>query len=63
MTKDGFYRYIQNVLEYAPNKVINKNYVLDKNKKDEYTFPVNDWYWFNSSDEANTFFDIKQNDD
>lgn len=61
MTKEGFYCFEDGVLIYAPNKVMNKDFTLDKSKKDEYTFPVNNWHWFNSSDEANTFFNIEQN--
>lgn len=59
MFKEGFYCREDGVLVYAPNKVVHKDFVLEKQKKDDYIFPVNNWYWFNSSDEANTFFDIK----
>lgn len=54
----GFYRYVveRERLDYAPNFVLNKDYELRKELKDTYEYPYNDWYWFETLEEAHTFF-------
>ena len=34
------------------------NYLLTKENKDSYTYPVDGWYWFESEQEARVFFDL-----
>jgi len=59
----GFYKYKigepKDQLLYAPNAVHNKNYKLLKEEKDNYQYPVSGWYWFDTEEEAFTFFNIE----
>jgi hypothetical protein len=34
-------------------------YALYKENKDDYTYPVDGWYWFESLEEAQNFFGIE----
>jgi len=52
----GFYKIGNEQLLFAPNKVTNKDYVLEIAKKDTYTYPVSGWSWFASLSDAETFF-------
>jgi len=54
----GFYYLNIDKLVYAPNKVIAKNFNLLKENKDEYTYPINGWHWFEDEDSANKYFGI-----
>ncbi len=60
MDKAGFYKNDNGQLLYAPNYVINKDYELYKEQKDEHEYPANGWYWFNTREEALEFFDIEE---
>lgn len=51
MSTAGFYKLDGQLLE-APNFVLNKDYTLFKETKDQYTYPVDGWYWFDSIEEA-----------
>jgi len=64
MNTSGFYKYdAQKInLIYAPNSVYNKNFELHKEHHDEYDYPNNNWYWFNSRQEALDFYDITEED-
>ena len=44
----GFYKWDDEQQEwlYGPNKVTNINYVLEKELKDTYAYPVDGWYWY-----------------
>jgi hypothetical protein len=57
----GFYSFSEDQLLYAPNAVYNKNFTLKKENKDEYAYPVEGWYWFDSKEEAIQFFEIEEN--
>lgn len=48
---DGFYKYDGQLL-YAPNAVYNANYTLLKPDKNDYTYPVDGWTWFDSLEAA-----------
>ena len=48
----GFYKNENGVLQYAPNAVMNSNYILCSDSHIDYTYPVDGWYWFNSENEA-----------
>ena len=39
-------------LFFAPNAVYHKDYSLVKEEKDNYTYPVNGWTWFETEEEA-----------
>lgn len=55
---EGFYKYINDQLFCAPNFVEGNGFLLLKQEKDQYTYPIDGWYWFDSEDEAKTFFSI-----
>ena len=57
----GFYKYNNSDLLYGPNFVLNLNYQLNKNDKDSYIYPIDGWYWFDSKEEAYSFFNIENN--
>lgn len=44
----GFYKFepIQNEWFFGPNKVINNLYVLERDLKDTYTYPIDGWTWY-----------------
>ena len=54
----GFYKYESEILSYGPNFVLNKNFELRAESKDDYDYPVDGWYWFNTIDDAYAFFNI-----
>jgi hypothetical protein len=54
---DGFYKNDEGLL-YAPNSVSGPGFDLAKEAKDGYTYPVEDWYWFDSEAEAREFFGL-----
>lgn len=47
----GFYK-VDGDLLYAPNFVLNANYELRKETKDNHTYPIDGWSWFDSEEEA-----------
>jgi hypothetical protein len=53
----GFYKF-DNELMYGPNYVLAPSFQLYRENKDEYEYPLDGWYWFDSEDEANRFFGI-----
>ena len=40
----------------GPHFVLSGSYNLYKEDKDTYTYPIGGWYWFDSIEEAYTFF-------
>lgn len=58
----GFYKYESDILSYGPNFVLNADYELRAESKNEYTYPIDGWYWFNSIEEAYLFFNIPSPD-
>jgi hypothetical protein len=57
--KKGFYKLqeqdITNLM-YAPYWVRHKDYELKIDEKDNHTYPVEGWYYFETNEEAETFF-------
>lgn len=55
----GFYKYEE---PFLPNGkwVLDAEYELHEDKKDEYDYPVHGWYWFDSREEALQFFNITE---
>ena len=53
----GFYK-LDGELLYAPNFVEASSFFLLKEEKDIYTYPQDGWYWFDSEEDANLFFQI-----
>lgn len=52
-----FYKYENTTLMYGPC-VISAEYALVTDEKNSYTYPIDGWYWFDTEEEANTFFNI-----
>ena len=44
----GFYKWDEEQQEwlYGPNRITNVNYILERELKDTYTYPVDGWYWY-----------------
>jgi hypothetical protein len=64
MDTSGFYNFDSNNVNllYAPNAVYNKNFELLKDNHNEYDYPINNWYWFDTREEALEFFQITEED-
>ena len=54
----GFYKYESNAVSYGPNYVLYKDFELRKESKDEHTYPIDGWYWFDTMEDAYLFFNI-----
>jgi len=48
----GFYKKEDDQLLYGPNFVLNKNYELRRETKDQHTYPIDGWNWFDTEKEA-----------
>jgi hypothetical protein len=42
----GFYRLVNNELQFAPNSVYAPSYTLLRDLKDRYQYPVDGWQWY-----------------
>ncbi len=49
---DGFYKREGDELLYGPNFVLNENYELRRESRDQHQYPVDGWWWFDSEEEA-----------
>ena len=56
----GFYKYEDQNLYFGANYVLNADYELRKEIKDNHSYPVDGWYWFDSQEEAKQFFKIEE---
>jgi len=56
----GFYKNDNGLLLCGPNFVLNASYELRIEKKDEYEYPIDGWYYISSEDEAYVFFGIEK---
>ena len=55
----GFYKNENGSLLYEPTYITFPGGIeLSINFKDTYTYPVNDWYYFDSEEEARIFFNL-----
>ena len=60
MNTNGFYKNENGELLHAPNFVIFPDgYEIFTHNKDNYTYPINDWYYFETEELAKSFFGIK----
>ncbi len=60
MNTQGFYKIDNEQLLYGPNFVLfGDGNDLNIEHKDMYTYPVNDWYYFASEEQAKVFFNIE----
>lgn len=53
----GFYKY-EEILLHGPNAVHGPDFSLLKEEKDNYSYPVEGWYWFDSEEVAKEFFGV-----
>lgn len=60
--KDGFYKYLANNLVYAINSVHAPNYDLLREEKNTYQLPIDNWYWFDTLQDACNFYNLNIND-
>ena len=56
---EGFYKYEPPILLYG-KWVLDANYQLFAETKDDYEYPIDGWYWFYSQEEAHSFFKINK---
>lgn len=54
----GFYKKEGDGLLYGPNGIYTPTSSLLKENKDDYTYPIDGWYWFDDEDSAYSFFNI-----
>jgi len=54
---DGFYK-LDGELLHGPNFVLNADYELRRETKDQHTYPTDGWHWFDSEEEARAFFGL-----
>jgi hypothetical protein len=62
---NGFYKLItdsKRTVMYQCKRVENKNFLLDIGLKDTYTYPIDDWYYFDSLQSACDFFEVNIED-
>ena len=54
----GFYKHDGDVL-FGPNFVLNANYELRRETKEQHTYPTDGWYWFDTKEDAYAFFGVE----
>jgi len=59
----GFYKLENDKLLHAPNEVFSSEYTLNIKEKDKYKYPVDGWTYFDSEEEARSFFSIEPEED
>jgi hypothetical protein len=62
MDTSGFYKNESGQLLYGPTTVqfpISIDHVdLNRDQKDDHSYPVDGWHWFDTEEEARLFFDL-----
>jgi len=54
----GFYKFDGELLRYASSAVYAPNFTLLLELKDSYNYPVSEWYFFATTEQAESFFEI-----
>lgn len=54
----GFYKLENDDLLYAQNFVESFDYQLNRESRNDYIYPIHGWNWFDSEQEAKTFYNI-----
>lgn len=54
----SFFKNDEGMLLEGPNAVYAPAFTLLKEDKDTYTYPVEGWYWFDSEEEARSYFGL-----
>ena len=52
----GFYRKVDDAIECSISDLFGPGWDLLISEKDQYTYPAHGWYWFDSKEEAENFF-------
>lgn len=60
MDTAGFYKLDGELLLHGPNFVLNANFELKRENKDQYNYPIDGWYWFDSVEQAREFWNIPE---
>ena len=60
MDTSGFYKLDGDQLLYGPNFVINANYELKRENKDQYTYPVDGWHWLDTEQQARQYWNLPE---
>lgn len=58
-TDSGFYKLDNGSLLFGETDVQSAEFDLMRELKDTYTYPVHGWYWFDTREEAKTFFNYE----
>lgn len=56
----SFFKLDNTELLEAPNFIYAPGYELAATLHEEYTYPYDGWYWFDTQEEAKTFFNIPE---
>ncbi len=56
----GFYKLDNADLLHGPNYVLSGSYNLYVENKDDYTYPIDGWYWFDMESAARVFFGLPE---
>lgn len=56
----GFYKLDNDSLLYAPNFVDSPTFLLTKETKDNFIYPMDGWYWFDDEDTAYNYFGVEK---
>lgn len=59
----GFYKLDGEIVLHGPNFVLNANYELRAETKDNREYPVDGWYWFDTEKDAYSFFNVKKTEE
>ncbi len=59
MDTSGFYKNDKGEVLHGNDYVVNLDIFLVRDLKDQYTYPVDGWYWFDSAEEAYSFYGIE----
>jgi hypothetical protein len=54
----GFYKNEDGNVLHGHDLVYNANYCLNRDLSDQYEYPIDGWYWFDSIQDAYSFFGI-----
>lgn len=58
----GFYKNDEGFVLHGHDIVCNSNYILNRDLKDDYNYPIDGWYWFDTIEDAYSFFNIPLQD-
>jgi hypothetical protein len=58
MTRSGFYKFTGVELHYGATAVHAPNFTLLAADHETYTYPVEGWYWFDTTEDAEAFFGL-----